>query len=167
MKRYHNQEATAIVGRHLRKLREEKGFTIEEVAAKTGFSNETIGKMEAGSDTDITHLVDFALAIGIHPKEIFNTEFNIKLRSIEPKIRANPVENDFTAKIIYLIVNGFFDIGRFATDVCIKLREFYPKNIIIKSKNISTLLMREVENKRLEFIKIGNKHLYTKAPTKA
>ena len=77
MKRYHNKKETKKIGKQIQELRKKHELSIEDVAEMTGFSRSTITGVENGIDTNTSHLIEIAKAIGEHPMEIFNIPFEI------------------------------------------------------------------------------------------
>ena len=64
-----------LLGKHLRKLREEKNLTIKDVSQKTGIRLQYLQKIEDGLAYRVTlekHLVKIAKALSLNFSELFN-----------------------------------------------------------------------------------------------
>lgn len=159
MNHYHNKKTTERVGKRIQHLRESHGWEIEDIMAMTGFSYNTISAIEDGRETNTSHLVDIALAIGVHPTEIFNLPFVIKPRFKLPGKRKE--KSRLTSRITKLYnETDFFSSPKFVRDVATYLRENY--NVKIPSSSISVILLRLAKEKKLRVRKIGRQNRYLK-----
>lgn len=71
------QESFKQLGRHIQKLREERGIGIKELSDKTGIRKGYLKKIENGNAYGVlldTHLVKIAEAIGIKLSELLDYE---------------------------------------------------------------------------------------------
>lgn len=159
MPHYHNKKETKKIGKRIQDLRKGKSLSIEDVAEMTGFTRGLINAVEDGKNTDTSHLVEIAKAIGVHPMEIFNVPFDIKPRfKLSPKRQ----QRDFlTQKIRYLFSNtDFFNSQRFVADVMQKLTEDFEINP--NSTIVSVVLKRLVNENKLSAQKSGRRNSYFK-----
>jgi transcriptional regulator with XRE-family HTH domain len=85
VKQNSNRKETSRIGKNIRKLRMEAGFSIDDISDMTGYGKSRISIIENGGETTTSHLIEIAKAIGVHPKEIFNIPFLIK-----PRYRLSP-----------------------------------------------------------------------------
>lgn len=157
MGRFHNIKDTKRIGRNIKKLRKEHGWNVEDIAEMTGFSRSTISNVENGSDTDTSHLIEIAKAIGVPPMSIFDIPFEIK-----PRHKLSAIRNErkkLTFKIKKLLTDyKYFNQGRVVNDVYNALIEnFKTKADPIQ---ISVILKRLVAENELKFTKKGRKNLY-------
>lgn len=160
MGNYHNKAETKRVGEHIKALRKAKGLNIEDVATLSGFTRNTIKAVEAGNNTDTSHLIEIAKAIGVHPRELFDIPFDLKPRfKLSPKRLAR---NQLTSKISQLIEDGFFASPRLVNDVLLHLEEEQDTKAL--SIHASVVLKRMVEKGELKFEKQGRQNLYYKKP---
>ena len=158
MRRYHNKKDTKRIGEQVEKLRKRNGWNIEDIAAMTGFSRTTITSIEKGMETDTSHLMEIAKAIGVHPKELFDIPFEIKPRFKLPNKRKD--RNNLTVRLYHLVTDaGFFNEPRFVAEVKVALQE----NFKIKADpiQISVTLIRMVKDGKLIARKVGPKNKYT------
>jgi transcriptional regulator with XRE-family HTH domain len=155
--KFHNKKETNRVGTHVKKLREEKEFTIEDISDMTGFARNTIISFEKGANTDTSHLIEIAKAIGVHPKELLDIPFDIKPRyKLSPKRIAR---NRLTLKINKLYsATKFFEEPRFVRDVIAHLSDY--SDIKATSAHTSSVLKRMADEGKLRFIKVGRQNKY-------
>ena len=158
MVKYQNKEETKKLGRQIRKLRIEKGFSIEDIAAMTGFARTTISSIENGSNTDTSHLIEIAKAIGVHPTELFKIPFEIKPRNKLSPNKTNRIS--LTSKIKILLQADFFGTPKLVNDVVEFLLS--ETNLPINSTHVSVILKRLCDDGKLKYIKKGRKNLYSK-----
>lgn len=68
-----DQEFIEKFGKQLKKVREGKGFSQEELALKSNISQSQIARTELGSvNTSISHVNAYAKALGIEVKLLFD-----------------------------------------------------------------------------------------------
>ncbi len=66
-----------IFGKHLRKIRHSKGMTQELLANEADLEISQISRIERGIiNTSISQVFQIATALGVHPKELFDFEWN-------------------------------------------------------------------------------------------
>lgn len=64
-------------GKHLQEIRKAKGSTLSGMDANTKFDSSNYHKYEMGNgNPTLETLVEIAEAFGIHPKELFEFDFN-------------------------------------------------------------------------------------------
>lgn len=148
------------MGLRIKELREQMDFTIEDVSAMTGFTRNTLKSIENGQNTDTSHLIEIAKAIGVHPKDFFDLPFEIKPRySLSPQRLSR---NQLTSKITKLVEEGdFFSTPKLVGDVL----QFLEEEMGTKANSIhaSVVLKRLVEKGMLGFKKEGRQNMYYKS----
>ncbi len=134
-------------------------LTIEDVSSMTGFTRNTLKSIENGQNTDTSHLIEIAKAIGVHPKDFFDIQFEIKPRyNLSPQRLSR---NQLTTKITKLVEEtDFFDAPKLVGDLLEYLEE--EKGIKANSIHASVVLKRLVEKEVLEFKKEGRQNKYYK-----
>lgn len=76
---YRDDNFIKKVGEKLRAIREEKGFSQENLSLEAGFPPSQAGRVERGTiNTSISHIAAFARVLGVHPREILDVDFPIK-----------------------------------------------------------------------------------------
>ncbi len=159
MGNYQNKKDLKKIGKQVAALRAATEFSIEDIAFMTGFTRKTIVAIENGSNTDISHIIEIAKAIGVHPAEIFNLEFEIK-----PRFKLSPQRLNstlLTKRIRKLAIEtDFFISPKQVSDVLTYLLEEYK--IKAQSTNTSVVLKRLVTEGKLSFQKSGRNNVYTK-----
>ncbi|WP_031457637.1 helix-turn-helix domain-containing protein [Flavobacterium chungangense] len=158
MVRYKNEIALKTLGKRIKAERLKLGLEIEDLAAMTGFSYNTISNIENGYETYVTYFIEVCFALGVHPKYIMDEEFNLKPRFPLPASRLE--KSRLTNRIKALIDAGYFKNERLASDVTEKLSSDH--NLDFESKNVSVILVRFVKSTVLKITKVGNRNLYSK-----
>jgi transcriptional regulator with XRE-family HTH domain len=70
------------VGEQLRKIREGKNYTQEELSLEAGFITSQVGRTERGEiNTSISHIAAYAKVLGVHPREIFDVPFPVSKKT--------------------------------------------------------------------------------------
>ena len=159
MAAYHNIKETKKLGNRIRELRLQKEFYIEDIAAMTGFARQTITAIEKGNNTDSSHLIEIAKALGVSPMELFNFHVDLKPRY---KLSPNRINSNLlTLRLTKLCLEtDFFKTPRVVSDVLSYLQsEFKIKS---DSTKISVILKRLVSEDKLHFSKSGRKNSYYK-----
>ncbi|MDB5199260.1 MAG: hypothetical protein JWO92_1223 [Chitinophagaceae bacterium] len=164
MAKFHNKKETEKIGKCIRELRILNEFEIEDVVSMTGFTRKTLISIEKGSNTDISHVIEIAKAIGVHPMEIFNTPFIIKSRyKLSPK---RLIKSKLTLRINKLYSEtDFFKTPKYVSDVLTYLTEEYK--IKTNSTLISVILKRLVTEDKLQYSKHGRRNVYKKQKIKS
>ncbi len=159
MKRFHNKKDLRKVGIQIRSLRESTEFTVEDIAAMTGFDRNTITAIEQGSNTDLTHLIEIAKALGVAPMQLLNVPFDTRPRYKLPPNRV--AAQRLTARLTKLASStGFFDKPRFVRDVIRYLQEEY--DITANPTHVSVILKRLATEGILKYKKVGRDNNYSK-----
>jgi transcriptional regulator with XRE-family HTH domain len=64
-------------GIHLRKLREQKGLSMREIASRCDIDYARISKIENNkANPSLSFLLELAEGLGVHPKELLNIDFD-------------------------------------------------------------------------------------------
>jgi len=156
--KYQNKEETEKIGKQISKLRKSKSLSQDEVAFMSGFAKSTIANIEKGSNTDISHIIEIAKAIGIQPREIFDIEFQLSPRYKLSPDKANKLR--LTEKISNLITdNVFFKTPKFVKDVILELKN--DTDIKIDSTHVSVTLIRFSSEGKLKYGKVGRNNFYS------
>lgn len=151
MARYRNDKLLKLIGERIRNQRISEELEIEDVAEMTGFTYNTIANIENGSETYLSYLVEVCLAIGVHPKDIFNIKVKIRPRyELSPSRRE---KSRLTSRIRILISGGYFKTPKTTSEVVKKLKEEY--NLEAISKDVSSILGRLLKSS-----KKGSRNLY-------
>ena len=158
MTKYHDRKITKLIGGKIKKLRERAGLEIEDIAEITGFHRNTIISIERGSNTDLSHFVQIAFALGKQPGELLGMDFDIKQRNQLSATRKQ--KNRLTSRITALIKEDFFKTPKSSKDVQGELAEKYPDSVNLETKNISVILKRKVVNGKLKAKKSRRSNLY-------
>jgi transcriptional regulator with XRE-family HTH domain len=159
MAKYHNTRDTKKLGSRIKELRLANEFSIEDIASMTGFARQTINAIEKGSNTDSSHLIEIAKAIGVHPMELFNFTLELKPRyKLSPK-RIN--SNLLTLRLNKLYSEtDFFKTPKFVSDVVAYLSG--ELNVKSSSTKVSVVLKRLVADGKLQHSKNGRRNSYLK-----
>lgn len=156
MGRYKNEIALKTIGKRLKAERLKAELEIEDLAAMTGFSYNTISNIENGLETFLSYFLEVCFALGVHPKEIMDIVLDVKPRFSLPASRKE--KSRLTNRINALVEAGYFKIEKSASDVTEKLCTDH--NSDFESKNVSVILVRFVKNNVLQMIKVRNRNFY-------
>ncbi|CAA9196012.1 hypothetical protein FLA105534_00905 [Flavobacterium bizetiae] len=156
MARYKNEIALKKIGEKLKNERLKAALEIEDLAAMTGFTYNTILNIETGLETYLSYFIDVCFSLGIHPKEIMDVTLDVKPRFSLPASRLE--KSRLTNRINALIKSDYFNKERSAREVTQKLTIDY--NSDFESKNVSVILIRFVKANILKITKVGNRNLY-------
>lgn len=156
MSSYRNKKDTKRIGDQIKSLRLKQEYNIEDIAAMTGFSRSTISHIEKGGETRTSHLVEIAKAIGVHPKLLFDIDFDIKPRYKLTQKRKD--QSKITAKIRTLLAEGYFTEPRTVEST----RQYLAlnKKIKVSAAQLSVVLSRLTDNKELKAGRAGRKYHY-------
>jgi transcriptional regulator with XRE-family HTH domain len=75
---YRDQDFISKVCQKILEIRKAKGIVQEDLVDRTGFNLKQIGNIERGiSNTSVSNIAAIARALEIHPKELFDFDFEI------------------------------------------------------------------------------------------
>lgn len=75
---YRDQKFIEQVCKKIIEIRKAKGIVQEDLVERTGFDIRQIGNIERGiSNTSISNLAQIARALGVHPKELLDFDFEL------------------------------------------------------------------------------------------
>ncbi len=157
MGKYHNRKETKRIGQQIKQLRLKYGWNVEDISEMTGFSRSTISSIEKGAETDTTHLIEIAKAIGVQPSQIFNILFDLKPRYKLSQKRKD--QKKLTLKIRGMTEAGFFKEPRIVNDVREQL--LGQQKLKVSAAQISVVLLRLTKEGILQASKKGRKNLYS------
>jgi Zn-dependent peptidase ImmA (M78 family)/transcriptional regulator with XRE-family HTH domain len=79
------------LGQRIRRLRETRGYTQEEIAGVLGIPRSSVVQMESGNrSVDSMELMKLASELGFDPKDLFSEEFSEQRDSVTALFRAEP-----------------------------------------------------------------------------
>ncbi len=99
-----------LIAQRIKKIRMEKGFTLEEVANRTGFTKGLISKIENNKvSPPVSTLVKVARALDVSLGDLFvpSDTYQIKIVKKEQRIRLNP-EGHTGGPTIESLVSGYY-----------------------------------------------------------
>ena len=159
MQNYQNKKDLRRIGKKVQALRADTEFNVEDIAYMTGFTRKTIVAIENGSNTDISHIIEVAKAIGVQPKDVFDIEFDIK-----PRFKLSPqrLNSNLLTKRLTKLVNetNFFNSPQPVSAVIDQLLEEY--HITTESTKVSVVLKRLANEGKLTFQKSGRNNIYSR-----
>ncbi|OXB07809.1 hypothetical protein B0A72_02785 [Flavobacterium pectinovorum] len=157
MARYKNETALKTLGLRIKAYRIKAQLEILDLAVMTGFSYNAISDIENGSETSISYFIEVCFALGIHPKEMMDIEFEVKSKNSLTPDRME--KSRLTQRIRALIQSGYFKDPRSTSDVTKNLTEIYKLDF--ESKNVSVILARFATTNTLIATKKGIRNLYS------
>lgn len=157
--KYHNKKETKKIGIKIKELRDSKELSIEDVASMTGFTRNSIKGIEDGSNSDISHYIEVAKAMGFHLRDIFDIPMEIKPRyQLSPK---RVESNKLTLRITKLITtSAFFNEPKFVKEVMKHLNE--ELGLKTNTTLVSNVLKRLSGTGMLKYVKVGRQYHYFK-----
>lgn len=156
MGKYFDEVSAKQIGARIRKYRKEAGFSLEDVAAMTGFSVNTLSSIENGGDTYVSFCLAICRAIRIEPSRLFDISIELTPVFELPPDRQNRAYT--TQRVGQLYESGFFSEPRLVVSVLEELEINY--GIRPDSSEVSTALKKLTDNGKLEFTKLGRRNLY-------
>ena len=158
MGKYFDESSAKQIGDRIRKSRNGHGYSLEDLAAMTGFSVNAISSIENGGDTYISHFIAICQALEIKPAEVLDFDLELKPRFELPPDRRNRALT--TLRVNELWQAGFFETPRFVNSVLEEFSETY--GVKPESSEISTALKKLANDGKLEFTKSGRRNLYVR-----
>lgn len=156
MAKYQKNKVLKTIGEKITEERQKQNFEIADIADQAGLSYNTVAKIENGQDTLLSNFIEVCFALNLHPKEVLKVKLNVQPKN---ELSASRKEKSrLTTRIKNLIEKGHFDSWQGTSDIVKKLKENF--DIIIESKNVSSILRRLNSEKCLEMRKEGRKNLY-------
>ena len=156
MARYKNETVLKALGERLKAHRIKAELEIEDLAAMTGFTYNTISNIENGFETYLSYFIEVCFALGIHPMEIMDIELDVMPRFQLPPSRQE--KSRLTYRINAFIQSGYFKAPRSVSEVAEKLK--VKHDLDFESKNVSVILLRFAKSNILKITKKGNRNLY-------
>jgi transcriptional regulator with XRE-family HTH domain len=157
--KYRDNNFIKKAGIKIREVRDKNKFSLDDVAAMTGFTVATLGEIERGEvNTDISHIAAIGQALGVHPMHLINVELQLKPRFELPPNRENRLNT--TSRVKELVNTDYFDKPRTVKDILFFIKQ--EKKVELGSSPVSGVLKSLVEEKLLKFKKSGRTHLYYK-----
>ncbi|PZQ98113.1 MAG: hypothetical protein DI539_29680, partial [Flavobacterium psychrophilum] len=154
-----NTKLTSKIGAKIRDLRNKAGFSLDDVADMTGFTQSLLSAIENGSETGISHLTEIAKAIGVHPKELLDMPIEIKPRY--PLSPQRKERNRLTFRITTLCdETDFFKEPKFVREVVENLRS--ESKAKLTSAPVAVVLKRLVDSGKLTYTKVGRQNKYVR-----
>jgi transcriptional regulator with XRE-family HTH domain len=130
---------------------------MDDVADMTGFTQSLLSAIENGAETGISHLIEIAKAIGVHPRELLDIPIEIK-----PRFALSPQRKERN-RLTYTITrlcdeSDFFDTGRFVRDVVDYLN--IEANFKPNAVSVAVVLKRLADSGKLNFTTKGRQRQY-------
>ena len=160
MGKYYDGLSAKQIGERIRIFRKDRGYSLEDIAALTGFTVNTISSIENGGDTTLSYLIAISQAIGVHPKQLLDISVELIPRFELPPNRKNrPLLTNRINKL--LNETDFFDEPKLVVSVVHEFAHHYGFNP--DSSEISAALKKLSEDGKLVYSKTGRKNLYRRA----
>jgi transcriptional regulator with XRE-family HTH domain len=87
---YRDQDFIMNICKRILEIRKQKGIVQEDLVDRTGFNLKQIGNIERGiSNTSVSNIAAIARALGVHPKELFDFDFEVPKNIPSRKDRKN------------------------------------------------------------------------------
>jgi transcriptional regulator with XRE-family HTH domain len=120
------------VGRRIKALRKERGFTLADLGENIGLDKSNTHRLEQGKNFTLLTLVKIAAFLDVHPKDILTVPFNTHFTQIEkviaekknarkPNSARHGKENEFQTKSTR--TNQLYDLKKQATSIAAEKRK--------------------------------------------
>ena len=160
MGKYIDEQSTKQIGELLRQNRKAKGYSLDDIAAMTGFTINTISAIENGGDTTVSYIIAICRAIKTHPSQILNIELELTPLFDLPPGRKERAKTTYRVKEL-VEETDFFEEPRLVESV---VEDFMAKyNVKPHPSEISTALKKFADEGKLTYTKQGRRNLYRKA----
>lgn len=157
MKPFRNRKATSEIGALIRSFRINAGYSLDDLAYMTGFTQSLLSSIENGAETGLSHFIEIAKALHVHPKELLNIDIDLKARY--PLSPQRQDRNRLTTKITQLIdKTDFFQQPKFVREVIAHLQSELKSKP--NSSSVSVTLQRMVELGKLKYKLDGRQKQY-------
>ncbi len=158
MRKYFDEASAKQIGERIRTFRKDRGYSLEDISAMTGFSVNTISSIENGGDTYLSYCLAICQAIGVEPAELFKIKLDLKPRfELPPDRRSRALT---TLRVNQLFESGFFETPKLVVSVLEEFESTY--GIQPESSEVSTALKKLANEGRLQYTKAGRRNLYVK-----
>lgn len=160
MTKYFDEVSVKQIGERIRHWRKERGYSLEDLSALTGFSVNTISSIENGGDTTLSYLIAICQALVVYPKDILDIDLKLNPRFELPPNRRN--RTLLTNRINKLLnETDFFDEPKLVMSVVNEFSQHYGFNP--NSSEVSAALKRLTEDGKLIYSKSGRKNVYLRS----
>lgn len=86
-------EFLVSVGDNIRRIRRERGYTLDELGIDIGLDKSNMHRIEQGKNITLLTLVKVAAFLEVNPQELLKTSVNIALEDAESYIRKKKKES--------------------------------------------------------------------------
>lgn len=157
-----DSEFQIAFGKHVKRLRDEKDWSQEQLAATSNIDINQISRIETGKHAANLHTIKtLAIALGKYPDELLRFEFSIKLNTDFGVNHKKSKRPQTTLSITELVETDFFNKPRSVAQIILQCKKVYQ--VDLKSSAVSGVLGKLVSAKRLKRTSLPtNKYLYQK-----
>lgn len=157
-----DKEFQSAFGKHIKKLRNERDWSQQQLAAFSNIDINQISRIENGKHAANLHtIMALAVALGKYPDELLRFEFAFNLnRDFDDRYKKG-VRPPTTASVNKLIETDFLDKPRSVKQIIAQCEKLY--RVTLKSSAVSGLLRKLVDERKLKRIPAPtkkNKYLY-------
>lgn len=144
-----DSEFQTAFGKHVKKLRDEKDWSQEQLAAFSNIDINQISRIETGKHAANLHTIKaLATALGKYPDELLRFAFNIRLNTDFGVRHKKSKRPETTASIQKLIGTGFFNKPKSVAQIISQCKKAY--RVDLKSSAVSGVLGKLVNAKKLK-----------------
>lgn len=151
-------------GKHVKKLREDKNWSQDQLATLANMEVNQISRIENGKHAANMHTIKaIALALGKYPDELLRFNFEHKLNTDFSSRLEKEKRTETTQIINKLVYADFLDSPRSVSQIVNECKVLY--NVTLKSSATSGVLKKLIDAKKIKRIqspKKGNAYLYQK-----
>ncbi|MBX2956189.1 MAG: helix-turn-helix transcriptional regulator [Cyclobacteriaceae bacterium] len=153
-------------GRHVKRLRDERGWSQEQLAAMSNIDVNQISRIENGRHAASLHTIKaLAVALGKYPDELLRFDFDVKLNTDFNIRNTKSKRPQTTTSVAKLSETDFFNSPKSVAQIISQCKKLYQ--VSLKSSAVSGILRKLVNQRKLKRIPSPTnkaKYLYQKKP---
>jgi len=144
-----DSEFQIAFGKHVKKLRDEKDWSQEQLAAISNIDINQISRVETGKHAANLHTIKaLAIALGKYPDELLRFAFNIKLNTDFRVRHKKSKRPETTASTNKLVETDFFNKPRSVAQIILQCKKVYQ--VDLKSSAVAGVLGKLVSTRKLK-----------------
>ncbi len=149
--KYRDKTFQLAFGQHVKKFRDERGWSQAQLAAVSGLDANQISRIENGRHAANLHTIRaLAAALGKYPDELLRFPFNHKLNTDFHPLHTKTSRPNTTRRVNDLANSPFLDTPRTVAQIVAQDKEKY--RIALKSSAVSGVLGKLVQERKIKRI---------------
>lgn len=146
-----DKEFQIAFGKHVKRLRDERGWSQEQLAAVSNIDVNQISRIENGRHAASLHTIKaLATALGKYPDELLRFAFDVKLNTDFNIQHTKSKRPQTTASVIKLTETDFLNLPKSVAQIISQCKKLYK--VSLKSSAVSGVLLKLVNRRKLKRI---------------